>query len=107
MHADSEPYKGYVTLRPSADSDETGKPLMIYLVTPDGDVWMRERDGSIPARRTRQEVTVDGSTTMTTTIESAGEPVIDHFHANPQAWQPYARLVPSGDRHRLEKIPPT
>lgn len=105
VHPDSEPYRGFITMRPSADTDEEGKPLKIYLVTPEGEVWRRDRDDSIPPTSSRKEVTVDGSTTMTTTIESPGEPVIDDYRANPQAWSRYARLEPRGDEYELERIP--
>lgn len=108
VHPDSAPYKGFITLRPSAETDAQNKPLHIFLVTAAGDVWMRAPDGSIPASSTRQEVvkeeTENGVSTVTSTIVSAGEPVIDDYLENPDNWQPYGRLVASGDGYRLQRL---
>lgn len=104
VHPDSEPYRGYITFRPSADTDEQGRPLMIYLVAPDGNVWMHANDGTIPESSVREEVIKDGSMTTTTTIDSPGEPVIQSYLQTPGAWQRYAQLIPDGDEHRLQHV---
>jgi hypothetical protein len=104
VHPDSEPFRGYITFRPSADKDETGQPPMIYLVTPDGEVWMHANDGTIPAKSERDEVVREGSSTTTTTIRSESEPVILDFKKDPQNWQRYGKLLRDGDKSRLERV---
>lgn len=104
VHPDSEPYRGYITFRPSADVDEKGQPLFIYLVTPRGDVWRHANDGSIPETIVREEIVTEGSMTTTTTIDSPSEPVIQDYLHNPQNWQRYAQLVPDGRDYELQPM---
>lgn len=102
VHPDSEPYRGYITFRPSTATDDKGQPVMIYLVTPDGDVWMHPNDGSITESTTREEVVEEGSMTTTTTIESPSEPIIQDYSRNPQNWKRYAKLIAKGEKYDLE-----
>ena len=99
IHPDSELYRGYITARTSSTVTPDGEKLYTWLVTPKGDVWITEtRD--IPETKTRKEVVeekVQGGTSIsTTTINSASEPVIDHFLENKDAWTKYGTLK-SGD----------
>lgn len=104
VHPDSEPFRGYITFRPSVATDDKGQPLMIYLVTPNGDVWMHANDGSIPESTVREEVVEEGSMTTTTTIDSTSEPVIRDYLQNPGNWQRYAQLTPDGDEYQVQHV---
>lgn len=108
VSADSARYRGYIVARPSVAQDDKGNPLWTYLVTPEGEVWVRHDDGSIPAAGHREEVRrsedASGVTTITTVIESPAEPVIDDFLAKPAGWTRYGRLVAVGKKYRLERV---
>ncbi len=104
VHPDSEPYRGYITFRPSVETDDKGDPLMIYLVTPKGDVWMHANNGSIPESTVREEVVKEGSMTTTTTIDSPSEPVIKDYLQNPGNWQHYAQLIADGDEYKVQHV---
>ena len=102
VHDDSKPYRGFVTMRPSvAGAGEESFP--IYLVTPQGEVWTSNRHDAIPKEKQRKEVVVDGSSTMTSTITSASEPVIDDFLANKAQWKRHGSLTTKGDKSEFER----
>lgn len=93
LHPDSEPYRGFVTARPSPlNSDEGEMPS--FLITPKGEVWVhQEQEGEIPEYNSREEKVVEkdkyGTTTTTTTIQSPLEPLVDHFKEHPEGWNKY------------------
>ncbi len=95
VEKESEPYKGYITMRPDIEIAPSGEVLFIYVITPEGQVWS-SREFSIPQTITRQviieEKTEYGTSTSTTTITSSSEPIIDHFIENPLAWKKYGEL---------------
>ncbi|MDZ7736087.1 MAG: hypothetical protein U5P41_08280 [Gammaproteobacteria bacterium] len=90
VHPDSEPYRGYITLRPSANVDEKGQSLFIYLVTPEGDVWRHANDGSIPESTVREEIVKEGS--MTTTTRS--------IHPASRSFRTISRILKTGSAMR-------
>lgn len=102
LHADSEPYKGYISMRPFVDGVAPEESLPIYLVTPGGEVWITDAE-DIAKTSSREEVEVDGSDTMTTTINSSLEPIVDHFKTSKNAWKKYGDLTKSGDSYSLTK----
>ena len=108
VHADSAKYLGYITLRPEVATPAEGLDPQVYLIAPDGEVWSIERSVDIAKRSERQEVTVErlqGSTsTMTRTINSTSEPVIDHFLVDQSAWNRYGTMVADGDSYKLERL---
>jgi hypothetical protein len=96
LHPDSEPYRGYITMRPIISDSTLVQNLPTYLITPKGVVWQNFNTAGIPASSHREEITVEksGSTTSTSTvtIESVSEPVIDNFQENKQNWEKYGKL---------------
>ncbi len=90
-HPDSRKYRGYVTMRPSLPEAE-GKPLLHYLATPKGEVWVIRDDAGIVKSRQRREEVKSGSMTATTIITSVSEPLIEHFLAQPSKWKKFGRL---------------
>jgi hypothetical protein len=107
VHPDSEPYKGYIVMRPSPkESSENQFP--IYLITPEGSVWTHPVSDAIAKTKTREEVlTEEGgsvTSTSTATIISPLEPVVDHFLSNKGEWKEYGRLEKDGDGFKLKTI---
>ena len=104
VHADSEPFKGFITFRPSV-SNET---IPVYIITPDGEVWKTTKAESIPANTTRQEITEEktefGTTTQTRTINSSSEPLILSFKNNKEIWERYGTLTADGDQSSFEAV---
>ena len=98
LHPDSEPYRGFVIMRPLVTANRTVTPTPpIYCVTPDGEVWITTDTAAIPAVKTREEVADQGDgMTVTTTIESQAEPVIDSFRENRAIWTRVGRLEVGG-----------
>ncbi len=108
VHPDSEPFRGYVTLRPTVATPAEGLDPKLFLINPDGEVWTIERAVDIAKSTTREEVTVErvqgGTMTQTRTIQSESEPVILHFLANQGAWSRYGTMVADGDSYELERL---
>jgi len=106
LHPDSEPYKGYIVMRPSPKDESTAGAHLTYLITPDATVWTNGT-ADIADVNTREEVVTEkteyGTSTQTTTIQSPLEPVVDHFKANKEAWTQYGVLEPAGAGYRLRK----
>ncbi len=104
VHPDSEPYKGYIVMRPSL-KDGSQSEFPIYLITPEGSVWTHPASNDIPDTKTREEVVTEKSgsvtSTSTTTINSPLEPAVDHFLANKNSWKEYGRLEKAGDGYKL------
>lgn len=98
-HPDSQPYRGFIVMRAQKDGTIAGAESTVYLITPDGAVWTRADDGSIPAWTERLETqvteTAASTSVLETRIRSFSEPVIDDFLANPEAWQHYKNLKKS------------
>lgn len=96
VHPDSQPYLGYITMRPHVTGPSGDFKPAIYLITPEGAVWSIAGDADIAMEKSRDEVTVEESThgTATTTIthNAPNEPIIDHFKGNPSMWQKYGTL---------------
>ena len=96
LHPDSEPYRGYITIRPIIRDSSIVKSMPVFLITPKGEVWINNNPGDIPASSHREEVTIEKSdsstSTNTVTIESVSEPVIDNFQENKQTWKRYGKL---------------
>lgn len=107
VHPDSERFRGYVTLRPTVAAPAEGLDPKVFLISPQGEVWSIERSVDIAKSTTRDEVIVErvqgGTMTQTRTINSESEPVIDHFLANPAAWDRYGTMVADGDGFELER----
>jgi len=97
VHRDSESYRSYIVMRPRPKAGSVEQGLAIYLINPKGEVW-KTTDVGIAASRQREEVEVTkdegGTATMTRTIQSISEPVIDHFLDNAKRWQRYGTLEP-------------
>lgn len=95
VYKDSQPYRGYITMRPNVETTPAGEELFIFIITPEGEVW-KSQDFSIEQTKTREEVieetTEHGTSTSTTTINSTSEPIIDRFWANKKAWTKYGEL---------------
>lgn len=106
VHPDAQKYRGYITMRPDVVKPKEGFTALTYLITPQGQVWSLADSSQIPAAGNREEVTVEktaqSTSTSTTTIQSPSEPVIDHFLANPAAWQRYGTLEKSGDQYKFK-----
>ena len=106
VHPDSEPYKGYIVMRPSP-KERSQNQFPIYLIAPEGSVWTHPVSDDIPETKTREEVVTEKSgsvtSTSTTTINSPLEPVVDHFLSNKSEWKDYGRLVKDGDGYKLKK----
>ncbi|MCB0281593.1 MAG: hypothetical protein KDF60_03360 [Calditrichaeota bacterium] len=96
LHPDSEPYRGYITMRPVISDSSKVQNLPTYLVTPKGEVWRSFNTKEIRASSHREEITVEktdtATNTTTVTIESVSEPVIDNFQENRQNWEKYGKL---------------
>ena len=106
VHPDSEPYKGYIVMRPSP-KESSQKEFPLYLITPEGSVWTHAISDAIAETKTREEVVTEksGSVTSTsiTTINSPLEPVVDHFLSHKEEWKDHGRLVKDGDGYRLRR----
>jgi hypothetical protein len=104
LSAESEPYRGYITMRPL--SNDSSNKLPVYLITKEGAVWTFEFPNEIAPVKTREEVTIEqhgsGTTTNTVTINSPLEAVVDHFASNPSKWKAYGKLRKNGDSYSLE-----
>ncbi len=107
VHKDSEPYKGFITLRPKVTSNAPQEKLATYLITPQGEVWKTFAD-DIPESSSREEVVEEkteyGTSTSTTTINSTMEPVVNHFKTNKNFWQKYANIEGSEGNYSLKKV---
>ena len=110
LHEDSEPYRGYITMRAFIQPGSDVKTLPIYLVTPDGTVWTHESTTDIPAETSRDEVTVEkrayGTSTQTVTIRSGLEPIVDYFKAHKNTWTPYGKVERSDGGNVLKLAAP-
>lgn len=104
VHADSEPYKGFITMRPSVLSNSKEGNLPSYLIDKDGNVWIhQETENEIPQHSNREEVVKEGSMTSTTTINSNLEPLVDHFKVHPELWKKYGTVTTSsGGKNKLK-----
>ncbi len=95
VHKKSVVYKGYITMRPNVNKTPEGEELLIFLITPKGQVWA-SKDFSIPESKSRQEVVEEkteyGKSTSTTTINSTSEPIIDNFLNAKESWSKYGEL---------------
>jgi len=102
LNEDSEPYRGYIVMRPDPNPGGEQKNLPIYLITPEGGVFTKIDNAEIPELKTREEVIVEkteyGTSTMTTTLHSPLEPVVDDFLSNRDQWVPYGRVESSGGK---------
>ncbi|MDY0110019.1 MAG: hypothetical protein RBT60_08805 [Candidatus Krumholzibacteria bacterium] len=104
LHPDSEPYRGFVTMRPYIAAGRTVTPTpLIYCITPAGEVWATADLAAVPAAKTRVEVSDQGGgTTLTSTIESPSEAVIDCFREQPGIWTRFGRLEVKGGKTRFK-----
>lgn len=106
VHADSEPYKGYITMRPFVNEDETIEERYTYIILANGDVWRTDAT-DMEKTNPREEVVIEknenGTSTMTTTINSYLEPVVDHYLSNPSEWKEYGALVIRKNKYLLIK----
>ena len=102
VHADAEKYRGYITMRPSAAQPSVGAQKATYLITPEGQVWALADASGIAASGSREEITKDGGSTSTVTVQSPSEPVIDHFLANPDAWKRYGTVEGSDGKYKFK-----
>ena len=98
----SEPYRGYITLRPRPNNEEDFKNFSAYLITKNGEVWICKQANEIAPVKTREEIVVENQSTSTTTINSPLEAVVDHFNANPSKWESYGTLKKQGEDYSLE-----
>ena len=107
VHVDSERYKGYITLRPFPNGVQNAELLFTYIVLTDGDVWRTDAT-DMEKTNPREEVVIEkdeyGTSTMTTTINSYLEPVVDHYLSNPTQWEKYGSLVIRKNKYVLNKI---
>ena len=109
LSPEAEPYRGFITLRPSVAKTNTNEQLKTYLVTPEGVVWTTIAT-DIPATISRKEVLTEktqyGTSTTTKAITSSSEPVIDHFLTHKDSWKKYGTLNSTdGTKFKLTKLP--
>ena len=108
LHAESEPYRGFISIRPDVKQNNLQEKLPVYLVTAKGEVWSNADFEDIPEIKTRKEVVVkkteSGTSTQTTTIQSALEPVVDHFLKNGESWTKYGVLESSNGKYTLKLV---
>ncbi len=83
--------------------------MPVYLITDKGEVWYTNDHNSIPASKSREEITEKksefGTTTQTRTIESTSGPVINSFISNKKIWTKDGKLNPgNGQESTLEKL---
>lgn len=104
LHPDSEPYRGFVTMRPYVAAGRAiAPPPPVYCITPAGEVWTTADAAAIPAAKERVEVEdKGGGMTLTTTIESASEAVIDCFRESCEIWTRIGALEVKGGRTRFK-----
>lgn len=106
LHPDSEPYRGFVTMRPAAGAAPPDPAFAMYLATPEGEVWRADTGTDIAETSQREEVTVEttdnATATTTMTVQSYAEPVIDDFLANPDRWTRYGTLTVDGEETSFE-----
>jgi len=106
LHADSEPYRGYITMRPHINQNTNLEKLPIYLITPGGEVWITENADSIAESKSRKEITIKktdyGTSTKTITINSSLEPIVDHYLENKDQWKKYGKLESSNGKYILK-----
>jgi hypothetical protein len=108
LHPDTEPYRGFVTMRPyPAEGTSVVPAPPIYCITPAGEVWTTTETAAVPAIKKRVEVQdKGGGTVLTTTIESPGEAVIDSFHDDREIWARFGTLEVKGGKTRFKAVRP-
>jgi hypothetical protein len=106
MHADSEPFKGFITFRPTVTNAAFTESVPAYLVTPEGEVWKTIQLDLIPESTTRKEMTEEkteyGTSTQTRTINSSSEPMILSFKHNKEIWKRYGTLTGDSGQSSFE-----
>lgn len=108
LHQDSEPYRGYITIRPFFYNSEDALSMPIYLVTPGGDVWITRNGAEIPENKYREEITEKeseaGTMISTVSLTSPLEPIVDHFFSNRGVWEKYGTLIAENGKYSLKLI---
>jgi len=108
MHVDSEPFKGFITFRPTVTSTAFTEVATAYIITPDGEVWKTVMLDSIPESTIRKEViekkTEYGTSTQTRSINSSSEPLILSLTNNNEIWEKYGTLTFDGDQSSFEAV---
>lgn len=102
-------YDGYIVARPNIKNSTRGQAYWTYLVTPGGKVWRRIDSGEIPAsgHHMTELLTIQDTvtTTITQTVNSHAEPVIEDFLDNPEGWSLYGVLESEGiNKFRLKHV---
>lgn len=105
VHKDSEPFRGFFVLRPYVKKGQQTKDVLkTYLIKPNGEVWATLKNREIPETNRRKQITKNGSSKTTVTIDSPGEAVILSFKNNPSIWFQYGLLKKSGNRYKFTSL---